>query len=112
MNVLYAFVVVAFRYASQEDRKSFWDPDFWVAYGVFSMGLALPLFFVWLFTPFQAPVGEQDGWRWAQIAKTALREDGFYGVREVVAPDGRIVSEAAWGVNVKSFRSVGKVELT
>jgi hypothetical protein len=110
-TVLYAFIVVAFRYSSQEDRKSFWDPTFWLAYGILSMALALPLFFVWLFTPFQAPIGEQDGWRWAKIAQTALREDGFYGVRDVVAADGKLVSEAAWGMNVRSFRSVGKETL-
>jgi hypothetical protein len=110
-TVLYAFIVVAYRYSSQEDRKSFWDPTFWLAYGIMSMGLALPLFFVWLFTPFQSPIGEQDGWRWAKIAQTALSEDGFYGVRDVVVQGGQVVSEAAWGTNVKSFRSVGEKEL-
>jgi hypothetical protein len=110
-TVLYAFIVVAYRYSSQEDRKSFWDPTFWLAYGILSMALALPLFFVWLFIPFQAPIGEQDGWRWAKIAQTALREDGFYGVRDVVAADGEVVPEAAWGMNVRSFRSVGEKEL-
>jgi hypothetical protein len=111
-TVLYALIQVGFRYSSQEDRKDFWDPTFWLGYGFISMGLALPLFFVWLFTPFQAPIGEQDGWRWAKIAQTALKEDGYYGVRKVIAPNGELVSEAAWGVNVESFRYMGKVKLT
>lgn len=110
-TVLFAFMVVAYRYSSKEDRKDFWDPTFWLSYGIYSMALALPLFFVWLFIPFQAPIGEQDGWRWAKIAQTALTEDGFYGVRDVTTSSGRIVPEAAWGMNVKSFRSVGKKEL-
>lgn len=110
-TALYAFVVVAGRYGSKEERKDFWDPAFWVGYGILSMMLALPLFFVWLFIPFQAPIGEQDGWRWAKIAQTALREDGFYGVRDVRDSAGNIVPEAAWGMNVRSFRSAGKQAL-
>ncbi|TLD37988.1 hypothetical protein E2P81_ATG03663 [Venturia nashicola] len=110
-TALYAFVNVAGRYGSEEERKDFWDPTFWLGYGMLSMMLALPLFFVWLFTPFQAPIGEQDGWRWAKIAQTALREDGFYGVRDVRDSAGDIVPEAAWGMNVRSFRSVTKETL-
>ncbi|RDI80670.1 hypothetical protein Vi05172_g9350 [Venturia inaequalis] len=108
---LYAFVVAAGYYGSKEERKDFWDPTFWLGYGILSMMLALPLFFVWLLTPFQAPIGEQDGWRWAKIAQTALKEDGFYGVRDVRDLAGNIVPEAAWGINVRSFRSVGKETL-
>lgn len=111
-TALYAFVVVIGRYGSKEERKDFWDPAFWVGYGLLSMMLALPLFFVWLLTPFQAPIGEQDGWRWAKIAQTALTEDGYYGVRDVRDSTGQIVPEAAWGnLNVRSFRSVGKETL-
>ncbi|QDS73440.1 hypothetical protein FKW77_008664 [Venturia effusa] len=110
-TALYAYTVVIGRYSSKEDRKAFWDPEFWLGYGILSMALALPLFFVWLFTPFQAPIGEQDGWRWAKLAQTALREDGFYGVRDVRDASGQIVPEAAWGMNVRSFRSVGKETL-
>jgi hypothetical protein len=96
LTVLYTLCVVMFRYETSEARKGFYDPNFWVAYSFISALLVLPLFLVWIFTKFDAPISGQDGWRWAKIAQTALYEDGFYGVRN---------GEAAWGIDVQSFKS-------
>lgn len=106
LTVLYAICVVAFRYGTREDRDVFFDPYFWVGYMMISAMLVLPLFLLWMFTRFQAPIGEQDGWRWAKIAKTALYEDGYYGVRKKWV-EGKEGEEAVWGGDVDSFESVG-----
>jgi hypothetical protein len=102
MTVLYAFIVVFYRYGTREERQDFFDPYFWIGYMMISAVLVLPLFLLWLFTKFQAPMGEQDGWRWAKLAQSALREDGNYGVHN---------GEAAWGMHVQPFKSVGDTTL-
>ncbi|KAF2667469.1 hypothetical protein BT63DRAFT_292958 [Microthyrium microscopicum] len=104
LTTLYSLAVVVLRYGTDESRQSFYDPDFWIGYLMISMVLVVPLFLIWMFTEFQAPIGEQDGWRWAKIAQKALQGDGYYGVRE---------GEAAWGneSEIKSFKSIGRTEL-
>jgi hypothetical protein len=102
LTVLYTMCLVILRFGTLEDREAFYSQEFWIAYTAMSVALVLPLFLLWMFTKFQAPMGEQDGWRWAKIAKNALYEDGNYGVRN---------GEAAWGIDVKSFKSVGDITL-
>ncbi|EHK98544.1 hypothetical protein M7I_5630 [Glarea lozoyensis 74030] len=38
---------------------------------------------IWFIVPFRSPLGAQNGWRWAKIARDALEnEEGTYGVVE------------------------------
>ena len=86
-------------YDTLEERQSFYDPDFWIGWVVFTFLMVMPLFIAWFFTPFHAPICEQDGWRWAKIAQHALTEPGFYGIRN---------GQAAWGLDVQPFSAPKK----
>jgi hypothetical protein len=102
LTVLYALITVFFRYQAKGFEQGLFYPGFWLEYIKYTVLLVLPLFTLWIFTSFQAPIAAQDGWRWAKIAVNALESDGFYGVRN---------NEAVWGEDVESFRSVGKTTL-
>lgn len=93
---LYALCFTVLSYGTKTEQRSTYDPDFWLAWVFMTVFFVFPLFGVWLFTWFQAPICEQDGWRWAKIAQTALFEDGFYGVRN---------GEAVWAMDVAPFNS-------
>lgn len=94
LTMLYTFCVTVLSYGSFNDRKNFYDPQFWLAWVIMTALFVVPLFLLWLFTEFQAPICEQDGWRWAKIAQNALCEDGYYGVRN---------GEAVWAMDVEPF---------
>ena len=94
LTVLYALCITVLSYGTKADQRQFYDPKFWLAWVIMTACFVFPLFIVWLFTRFQAPVCQQDGWRWAKIAQTALFEDGFYGVRG---------AQAVWGLDVEPF---------
>jgi hypothetical protein len=91
---LYMLCVVIFQYGTSEDQASLISPNFWVGMIPLINAVVLPLVVVWMFTSFQAPMCDPDGWRWAQIAREASNGDGWYGIR-----DGK----AAWGTDVQSF---------
>lgn len=94
VTVLYTLCLTVLSYGSKNDQKDFYDPYFWLGWIMMTVFFVFPLFGVWLFTRFQAPICEQDGWRWAKIARTAMWEDGYYGVRN---------GEAVWAREVKPF---------
>ncbi|KAL9621894.1 MAG: hypothetical protein Q9160_003715 [Pyrenula sp. 1 TL-2023] len=94
VTVLYTLCLTVLSYGSKNDQKDFYDPYFWLGWILMTGFFVFPLFGVWLFTRFQAPICEQDGWRWAKIARTAMWEDGFYGVRN---------GEAVWARDVTPF---------
>ncbi|KAJ9651840.1 hypothetical protein H2198_008905 [Neophaeococcomyces mojaviensis] len=96
MSVLYILCITIFSYGTLDDRDEFYDPNFWLGWVIMTTLFVGPLFLFWLFTEFQAPICEQDGWRWAKIARNALFEDGFYGVRN---------GEAVWARHVLPFDS-------
>jgi hypothetical protein len=51
---------------------------------------------IWFIVPFRSPLGAQNGWRWAKIARDALEnEDGTYGVVE---------GKARVAVDARAFR--------
>jgi hypothetical protein len=76
--------------------------DFWVGWIFITFVITVPLFVLWIFVAHQAPVSDQDGWRWATIARTALHGHGNYGVRNNVA---------CWGKDVGSFSDWIGIEL-
>lgn len=103
LTVLYVLCITVLSYGTFDDRDEFYDPNFWLGWGVMSALFIIPLFCLWLFTEFQAPICEQDGWRWAKIAQNALCEDGYYGVKN---------GEAVWAVDVEPFNSCKGVILS
>lgn len=102
LTVFYAFCVTVFSYGGDTDRAQFYDPEFWIGWLLITGFVTLPVFLIWLFTKFEAPMCEQDGWRWAKLAQNALTEPGYYGVRN---------GEAVWGREVESFYKHKGMEL-
>jgi len=96
LTVLYILCIQVLSYGTLDDRDDFYDPQFWLAWSIMTALFAVLLFLIWVFAEFQAPICEQDGWRWAKIAQHALQEDGYYGVRN---------SEAVWAMDVAPFDS-------
>lgn len=107
LTVLYVLCVQVLSYGNLDDRDDFYNPQFWLSWVVMTAMFIFPLFILWLFTEFQAPICEQDGWRWAKIAQYALLGEGFYGVRSHHSNH----YEAAWGTDVMSFNDCRNVDL-
>ena len=62
LTVLYILCIQVLSYGTIDDRDDFYDPQFWLGWIIMTALFAIPLFLVWLFTEFQAPICEQDGW--------------------------------------------------
>jgi hypothetical protein len=86
--------VALFEHSTVKDQAAFYDHDFWLGVVLLNAIIVYPLFFLWLFMPFRAPVCSQDGWRWAHIARTALAGEGFYGVMN---------KRAMWHLDAEQF---------
>lgn len=96
LTVVYILCVTVLSYRSADDRDDMFDPQFWLAWSIMTAVFVFPLFVLWLLMSFQAPICEQNGWRWAKIAQNALVKDGFYGVWN---------GQAVWAEHVESFDS-------
>ena len=110
LTITYILCVEVLSYGSINDRKGFYDPSFWLGWIIITAMVTYPLMLVWLFCPFQAPICEQDGWRWANIAQPVysepgVSENGYYGVVVEVDSYGEESFRATWGMNVQSFNS-------
>jgi len=86
-------------------RDQFYEPDFWLGWVILTGLIVFPLFLLWLFMPFHAPICGQGGWRWAKIAESALYEDGNYGVLGYYEEGNHGVMryKACWGAHVETF---------
>ncbi|KAL9108429.1 MAG: hypothetical protein Q9227_006763 [Pyrenula ochraceoflavens] len=90
----YSLFVTVLSYGTLSQQQTFYDPEVWLSWALYTVVFVFPLFGVWLVMRCQAPVCEQDGWRWAKIAQSALFEDGFYGVKD---------GAAVWAIDVEPF---------
>ena len=109
LTVTYILCVQVISYQSINDRKDIYDPNFWIGWIILTSLVTFPLILVWFFCPFQAPICEQDGWRWANIVQAFYSsghgQRGYYGVVTEVGPNGEESSRATWGMDVQSFQS-------
>jgi hypothetical protein len=101
-TVLWTLNLAMFHYGYKDTTNFFYDRSFWLAWIIYIAIVCYPVFFLWLIIPFQAPICQQDGWRWAKIAQMHIEygSEGNYGVIE---------GQAAWGKNVMSFNEWSKM---